>query len=80
LARFGEADLQQDLKNFPFTVVEGPGGGLLVELMYEKVWQVNSNEMLRLPSMTVLRQDGGECETRQFTPEQLLAMLFINLR
>jgi len=58
--KFGEADLQQDLKNFPFTVVEGPGGGLLVELMYEK--------------------DGGECETRQFTPEQLLAMLFINLR
>jgi len=58
--KFAEADLQQDLKNFPFTVVEGPGGGILVELMYEK--------------------DGGDSETRQFTPEQLLAMLFINLR
>ncbi len=35
--RYAEADLQQDLKNFPFTVVEAPGGGILVELMYEKV-------------------------------------------
>ena len=35
--RFAETDLQEDLKQFPFTVVEGPGGGILVELMYEKV-------------------------------------------
>ena len=36
-SRFAETDLQDDLKNFPFTVVEGPGGGILVELLYEKV-------------------------------------------
>jgi len=25
-------------------------------------------------------QDGGECELKSFTPEQLLAMLFVNLK
>ena len=80
LVRFAEADLQQDLKNFPFTVVEGPGGGLLVELMYEKVWEATFCEMRDSRRWIVVWQDGGDCETRQFTPEQLLAMLFINLR
>lgn len=58
--KYAEKDLQEDLKHFPFTVVEAPDGGILIELMYEK--------------------DGGDCEPRQFTTEQLLAMLLINLR
>ena len=35
--RFAEVDLQNDKQNFPFTIIEGPDGGVLVELMYEKV-------------------------------------------
>jgi len=58
--RFDEADLQEDLKTFPFKVAKAPDGGVLVNLMYEK--------------------DGGECELKSFTPEQLLAMLFVNLK
>ena len=33
------------------------------------------------PEIFLLRmQDGGECELKSFTPEQLLAMLFVNLK
>jgi hypothetical protein len=37
LYRFADVDLQNDKQSFPFTIVEGPDGGILVELMYEKV-------------------------------------------
>ena len=78
MARFAEADLQQDLKKFPFNVVEAPDGGILVELMYGKVWQaiIQISRVL----LTSFTQNGIDCEPHQFTPEQLLAMLFINLR
>ena len=58
--RWAEADVQQDIKTFPFKVTEAPDGGLHINLNYEK--------------------DGGECEMKAFTPEQLLAMLFVNLK
>jgi hypothetical protein len=42
--RWDEADLQEDLKMFPFKVTKAPDGGILINLMYEKVcfffWRV----------------------------------------
>ena len=35
--RWDEADLQEDLKMFPFKVTKAPDGGILINLMYEKV-------------------------------------------
>ncbi len=59
-----------------------PAEGSLLSLCMKR-WKNDDLIGLWLP-LTIcadfIRQDGGDCETRQFTPEQLLAMLFINLR
>eukprot|EP00285_Hemiselmis_virescens_P017845 CAMPEP_0173379466 /NCGR_PEP_ID=MMETSP1356-20130122/2399_1 /TAXON_ID=77927 ORGANISM="Hemiselmis virescens, Strain PCC157" /NCGR_SAMPLE_ID=MMETSP1356 /ASSEMBLY_ACC=CAM_ASM_000847 /LENGTH=841 /DNA_ID=CAMNT_0014332803 /DNA_START=62 /DNA_END=2587 /DNA_ORIENTATION=- len=58
--RWAEEEVQALAKTLPWTLKEGPNGGILVTLNYEK--------------------EGEECVPTDFTPEQLLAMLLVNLK
>uniref|UniRef100_A0A7S0YHN0 Uncharacterized protein n=1 Tax=Hemiselmis tepida TaxID=464990 RepID=A0A7S0YHN0_9CRYP len=58
--KWSEESVQQLAKTLPWELKEGPNGGILISLMYEK--------------------EGEECKKTDFTPEQILAMLLVNIR
>jgi hypothetical protein len=58
--RWSEKSIQAMKDKSPFCMKEAPGGGIHIELQYEK--------------------DGGELKPTLLTPEQLLAMLLVNLK